>query len=178
MQDAAVCLGRHADGARTLWVRSPDEGWWLRAALIADLRVGIVAGTSAAAVFEMTAAMDRSAQIGIAIDLTAPLGPCNGLLPRSYCLRLRSLAARGDRPRRPVIRIALCNGLLRRLLLAYIVIVERRAPGTADLAALVAVSPVPVITDQRADARRLELDRIKRTETGNFGVQYGRPLLR
>ena len=58
-------------------------------------------------------------------------------------------------------------------LLAFIVVVEERALGADDLAAVVAVGLEAVLADQRADPRRLQLDRIERVEAGQLDVEFG-----
>jgi len=73
--------------------------WQLRAVLVADLDVtSVAAGTAAATVLEVTAAIDLTAQMFITNDLTAApaagLRPRSRLSPRNVRCRLRPLAGR------------------------------------------------------------------------------------
>ncbi len=75
--------------------------------------------------------------------------------------------------RSPAIVVAPGHRLLLAALLAFIVVVEERALGAADLAAAVAIGLEAVLADQRADPRRFLLDRIERVDAGHLGVELG-----
>src|SRR5260370_6063898 len=70
-------------------------------------------------------------------------------------------------------RGAFGDRLLLAPLLAFIVIAQERAFGAGDLAAAVAIGLETVFADQRADPRRLQLDRIERIGAGQPGVEFG-----
>ncbi len=76
-------------------------------------------------------------------------------------------------PSLPVFLVALRGRCFRASLLAFIVIVEERALGADDFAAAVAVGLEAVLTDQRTDPRRLELDDVKRVGACKLDVEFG-----
>ena len=58
-------------------------------------------------------------------------------------------------------------------LLALIVVVKERARGAGDLRAAVTIGLEAVFADQRADPRRLQLDRIERIGARQLDVEFG-----
>src|SRR6266581_7955126 len=57
-------------------------------------------------------------------------------------------------------------------LFAFVVVIEDRALPANDFAAMIAVGLEAVLTDQRTDPRRLQLDRIQRIDACNFDVEF------
>src|SRR5216684_2647934 len=74
-------------------------------------------------------------------------------------------------PARTVIVVAL-DGRLAAPLFAFIVAIEERALTADDFAAAVAIGLEAVLADHRTDARRLELDRVKRIDTRNLDIEF------
>jgi hypothetical protein len=116
---------------------------------IADLDVAAAAQAAAALLgrpeFQVASPIDRPAQMIVANDLAG-------------CLALGRLGPVLRCPGRGVAAFALRNrrfGRLAAALDAFVVVIENRAFGADDLAALVAVSLEAVLADQRADPRRL-----------------------
>src|SRR5450631_2101649 len=81
------------------------------------------------------------------------------------------LTLRAHAPARTVILVAL-DGRLAAPLFAFIVAVEERALAADDFAAAVAIGLEAVLADHRTDARRLDLDRVKRIDTRNLDVEF------
>src|SRR5260370_42065824 len=69
--------------------------------------------------------------------------------------------------------VAFDGRLLLAPLLACIIIVQERPLATGDLAAAVAIGLEAVLADQRADPRRLQLDRIEPIGAGDPGIKFG-----
>ncbi|MGY4193415.1 hypothetical protein ACVIM9_002756 [Bradyrhizobium sp. USDA 4520] len=88
-------------------------------------------------------------------------------------MRLGPLTDRTIGARRPLIRVALRHRLFPAPLLAFVILVQERALGAGDLAALVAVGLVAMFADQRANPGRLQLDRIERIEACKLDVKFG-----
>src|SRR5216683_89253 len=99
----------------------------------------------------------RAAAVAVADDL-------------AQCVQPRLFGARPfpSRAIAPHVELAPRGMRLRASLLAFIVVVEERAFGAGDLAAVVAVGLESVFAGERADPRRLELDGIERIETCNL----------
>src|SRR4051794_16487212 len=66
--------------------------------------------------------------------------------------------------------ISRCDRLPLRDFLAIVVVIDAETGAAGDLDARVAIGPEAAVTDQRADASRLGLDRIERIETCEHGV--------
>src|ERR1700686_3506259 len=73
----------------------------------------------------------------------------------------------------PVVRLALGGRRFPAPLLAFIVVIKERALGADDFAAAIAVGLEAVLTDQRTDPRRLELDGVKRVGACKLDVEFG-----
>src|SRR5690349_7235431 len=114
----------------------------------------------------MAAARDRTAAAVVADDLACGLRfglmirPCGApVAPFEPAGGRRVLAAR-DR-------------LFPAPLLTLIVVIEERAIGTHDLAAMVAIGLGAMFADQGTNPRRLQLDGVERIETRGLGIQFG-----
>src|SRR5258707_15416585 len=73
----------------------------------------------------------------------------------------------------PVVPVARGDRLLPAPLLAFIVVIEERTLRADDPAAAVAIGLEAVLADQRADPRRLELDRVERVGACELDVEPG-----
>jgi hypothetical protein len=58
------------------------------------------------------------------------------------------------------------------LLLALVVIIDEQACAAAHFRTSLAISPEPVIADQRANTRQLTFDRIKRVNAGDLHIEF------
>src|SRR5712692_1573162 len=119
-------------------------------------------------VFKVTSWSDRPATAAIAHDLARCMWPGHaGLrhepLPNRAIGAIVTIVA--------ILTVAPGRRCFRAPLFAFIVVIEERALPADDFATAVAIGLEAVLADHRTDARRLELDRVKRIDTRNLDIE-------
>src|SRR5947209_17505932 len=154
------------------------------ASSVADLGVGIIVRAAAAAIDEMAAGLDRTADEIVAKNLTTAARGATGAGGRDAARRSGSHAA-GLRPLPcgtviAVVTLGDCRlGSCRlgrfggTLLLAFIVVIQQIAVAADDLGAFVAIGLEAAIADQRTDARLPGLHRVECIRARHLHVEFG-----